>query len=86
MEIDTKSLDTGTLDDNEREAVAASIGTCYLCQQVLYTVNPKVVGRGEQFKMGVTAAAICDCGQVYYLKNAGKVGNGQLLEGWELVL
>ena len=36
--------------------------------------------------MGVTAAAICDCGQVYYLKNAGKVGNGQLLEGWELVL
>ena len=86
MEIDTKTLGTGTLDDDERQAVAASIGTCYLCQQVLYTVNPKVVGRGEQFKLGVTATAICDCGQVYYLKNAGKVWNGQLLEGWEHAL
>ena len=86
MQIDTADLGTGTLDDDERQAVADSIGTCYLCQQVLYTVNPKVVGRGEQFKLGVTAAAICDCGQVYYLKNAGKVGNGQLLEGWEHAL
>ena len=46
MKIDTKTLGTGTLDDDERQAVADSIGTCYLCQQVLYTVNPQ--GRGPR--------------------------------------
>lgn len=90
MQIDIAGQNTGILDDEERSAVAARIGTCTVCEQAgSFTVLSQVVivDRGPRAAGGVAATAVCGCGAIYYLKNDNwpPAEDGRLLDGWDWI-
>ena len=90
MQIDIAAQNTGNLDDEERAAVAARIGTCTVCEQAeRITVLSQVViiYREPKAANGVAATAVCGCGAIFYLKNDNwpPAEDGRLLDGWDWI-